>query len=451
MFNKVIFKKSLNKFVNDGLLICQNNSDKIKSYERNWPIFFANKKYKKTKIENVSDYNFFINKTLDKLLCQLPSYQILIKFFVTSEFKNYNKKLNSNYHDKSDPQFNFAKNLPLKFLANYLEEHKNFEFNKKVFDFIFNSFYLFLENILNDEYVAPLFNFESDLTLKEITVGDVGIRKINAFEFFVFTHLDQNYQLSNKFYNLSHVMSLKHSSADLNSGYDFVKLKFESLIDSLSLLETGNPQFGTIHRNVNNIWIHHDSRHEMDVNEQKSMFFQKKQLPRLLKISKLLENIDFSKKENNFIEISKRRFTSALSRSSNVDQLIDLMISLESLYAPNPGEISVRLANRSSTLLAVNDDVREDYWLFIKKVYNIRSGIVHGDGIRNTEINGKKYSLDDIILKLVDLARESLLIYLKLANQYSGNNKVEKICDEIDMALINKNKLKKLKKQLLGN
>ena len=61
---------------------------------------------------------------------------------------------------------------------------------------------MFLENILNDEYVAPLFNFESDLTLKEITVGDVGIRKINAFEFFVFTHLDQNYQLSNKFYNL---------------------------------------------------------------------------------------------------------------------------------------------------------------------------------------------------------------------------------------------------------
>ena len=61
MFNKVIFKKSLNKFVNDGLLICQNNSDKIKSYEQNWPIFFANKKYKKTKIENVSDYNFFIN------------------------------------------------------------------------------------------------------------------------------------------------------------------------------------------------------------------------------------------------------------------------------------------------------------------------------------------------------------------------------------------------------
>jgi len=59
--------------------------------------------------------------------------------------------------------------------------------------------------------------------------------------------------------------------------------------------------------------------------------------------------------------------------------------------------------------------------------------------------------LDDIILKLVDLARESILIYLKLANQYSGNNKVEKICDEIDMALINKNKLKKLKKQLLGN
>ncbi len=451
MFNKIIFKKSLNKFINDGLIICQNNSNNLKSYEQNWPIFFSNGKYKKIRIQSVSDYNFFINKTLNKLLYELPSYQLLIKFFVTTEFKNYNKKLNSNYYDESNTQFNFAKNLPLKFLVNYLEENKNFKFNKKIFDSIFNNFYLFLENILKDEYITPLFNFESDLTLKEITIDNVGIRKINAFEFFVFTRLDQNYQLSNEFYNLSHVMFLKHSSADLNSGYDFVKLKFESLIDSLSLLETGNPKFGTIYRNVNNSWIHHDSRYEMDVNDQKPMFFQKKQLSNLLKISKLLKNIDFSKKENNFIEISKRRFTSALSRSSAIDQLIDLMISLESLYAPNPGEISVRLANRSSTLLASSDDVREDYWLFVKKVYNIRSGIVHGDGIRNTEINGKQYSLDDIILKLVDLARESILIYLKLANQYSGNNKVEKICDDLDRALINKNKLKKLRKQLLDN
>ena len=121
------------------------------------------------------------------------------------------------------------------------------------------------------------------------------------------------------------------------------------------------------------------------------------------------------------------------------------MISVESLYVSSPGEITVRLSNRLSTLLAKNDKEREDYWLFTKKIYNLRSGIVHGEELRNTEINGQKYTLDEILEKLVNLTRKSILIYLKLVNNYSGNNKIDKICEDIDKALINKIFLKELK------
>ena len=144
----------------------------------------------------------------------------------------------------------------------------------------------------------------------------------------------------------------------------------------------------------------------------------------------LKENgVDFNKKENSFLDIAKRRFSSALTRTNSVDQLIDLTVSLESLFAPTPGEITVRLSNRMATLLAKDDSQREDYWVFVKKVYNLRSGIVHGDGLRNTEINGKKYTLNEILEKLVDLTRQAILIYLKLVGNYSGNNKIHKICN----------------------
>jgi hypothetical protein len=275
--------------------------------------------------------------------------------------------------------------------------------------------------------------------------SDVGIRKISDLEFYRFTNLDDSYNnLPTVFEEVTHVMFAKHSSSDLNSGYDVIKNKFQTVLDSLSLYANGSPQFGTIFRNINNVWVHHDSNYEKECLKQKSIFVTKNDLKKIKSILLFLTAVDFSKKENKFLEISIKRFSSALTRMDAVDQLIDLMISIESLYVSSPGEITVRLSNRLSTLLAKNDQQREDYWSFSKKVYNLRSGIVHGDGLRSTEINGQDYSLEKIIEKLFELARESIKIYLKIVNQYSGKNKIDKICEDIDRGLINKTYLRQL-------
>ena len=121
------------------------------------------------------------------------------------------------------------------------------------------------------------------------------------------------------------------------------------------------------------------------------------------------------------------------------------MISLESLYVSSPGEITVRLSNRIATALGKNDLDRENIWRFIKKVYNMRSGIVHGEGLRSNEINGKIYTLDEIIEKLIQMNRHSIMIFMKLVNHYNENNKIDRISDDIDKALINRIFLKKLK------
>ena len=154
-----------------------------------------------------------------------------------------------------------------------------------------------------------------------------------------------------------------------------------------------------------------------------------------------LNLIDFTKKENKFLDIAIRRFSSALARTDSVDQFIDLMISLEALYGGGErGEITTKLSSRLATLVAKNEKEREDYWEFTKKMYSLRSGIVHG--------SKENIMPDEDLEKIIKLVRKSIHLYLKLANSYSGGGKITTICDDIDAALVNKEKLKLLKSKL---
>ena len=126
-----------------------------------------------------------------------------------------------------------------------------------------------------------------------------------------------------------------------------------------------------------------------------------------------------------------------------MDKIVDLMICLESLYVEGGGEITVRLGSRVAILLSKNDEEREDCWIFVKKVYNLRSRIVHGEDPKNTEINGIQYTYDELLERLVIIARRSVLIYLQLLPLYSGNKKIDQIADDLDKAVINRLFLKK--------
>lgn len=445
MFDKKIFKSQLQVFLETSIIICKNHSEKLISEELKYPQFFQNGKYKKFELTKNTDYDFFVTKSIKKEITNNHEYSILTKFFVTKEFQNYNLKLLSTGYENAEVKPNYSYELPLKFLVEYLNLNQEFTMNKKIFDQIFEKFFFFLQNLLEDEYVTPLFNFESDIDHKGIIINDVGIRKISKLEFYIFANLEENVNLSNIFSNLTHVMFMKYLSPDLNSGYDIIKEKFLRMIDSLSLFKEGSPRFGGIYRNINNPWIHYDSKYEIEIISKTVLKMKENEKKDLKQIYDGLEKIDFTIKGNKFLEISKKRFVTALSRTNQFDQLIDLMISLESLYVSNSGEITVRLSNRMATLLAKNDTEREEIWQFSKKVYNMRSGIVHGEGLRSNEINGKKYTLDEIIQKLVSLNRQSIMIFMKLVNRYSENNKNEKICEDIDKALINRVFLKELK------
>ena len=110
------------------------------------------------------------------------------------------------------------------------------------------------------------------------------------------------------------------------------------------------------------------------------------------------------------IEIALERFHS--SYHGNIeDRIIDQMIAFESLYLGNEQELTYKLALRTAFLLRKRKDFRNIVFTNMKKAYNYRSRIVHGDNppTRNT--------LSMIVPKTEDYLRQSIKKFLLLLSQ----------------------------------
>lgn len=88
--------------------------------------------------------------------------------------------------------------------------------------------------------------------------------------------------------------------------------------------------------------------------------------------------------------LAVRRYSLSLEKKSLEDQLLDLWISLESLFAPDgkKGEITYKLRFRMAYYFGETQEKREQIAEFVRKSYNHRSEVVHsgkelGKGLAN--------------------------------------------------------------------
>lgn len=114
--------------------------------------------------------------------------------------------------------------------------------------------------------------------------------------------------------------------------------------------------------------------------------------------------------------LALRRFKFSYGREFKEDKVIDLAISIETLFSQKEDSydsIAYRLALRFSRLLSNNFDERQKILKEIKSFYNNRSKIVHGD-----ENDRERYlSLTDTA-KIESYLRTALKSYIiKICNQ----------------------------------
>ena len=120
--------------------------------------------------------------------------------------------------------------------------------------------------------------------------------------------------------------------------------------------------------------------------------------------------------ENSRLLVAKRRLSSGIERRSPEDRLIDYMIGLEALYLPDGNaELSFRLSLRVAFLLS-SGEARKETFEFLRKMYGMRSKIVHGS----------KYELsEEDVKKLEQLLRESILLWIEDKSNFSVTQKTK--------------------------
>lgn len=133
------------------------------------------------------------------------------------------------------------------------------------------------------------------------------------------------------------------------------------------------------------------------------------------------------------IRTALRRFNLGCERPIFEDRLIDFVIALEALLLDSQGELSYRIALRGAALLGDAPTEREDYFIRLRKLYELRSRIVHGDPVES--VLKKISDLTDpgqYLILVEEYIRKSITRFLALAQELGEDG----VVNELDRRLV---------------
>jgi hypothetical protein len=138
--------------------------------------------------------------------------------------------------------------------------------------------------------------------------------------------------------------------------------------------------------------------------------------------------------EKEELEVPIRRFIFGIERAKGLDELIDYMIALESLYLRDNMELKFRFSLRMATFMSKSSIQHGEIFNLMKTAYNVRSKIVHGGKWKEIkkELDKGGYSLGSLLEGVEDILRDSIVRCGKLI--VSGHS-IEQIIKTIDVAI----------------
>jgi len=447
------FKRYCKDCLLDVIEICKKivSTDRLEKYTDINPKFL-NGKYDDTYPILMNNYSGFLIKHEEKITSDdsfklvniiLSEEQTIKKYFKGKVFDNHAKPL------KSPDLTPYTKRIALDFIRNYFEATQAFAFDSQNFDLVFSKFKEYILKEINTFYFfSPLHNFNSKISKEEFD-NNIQIKKISILEFKdianLGTEVGKQPDVSSTFWNLTHVIcTIIGDSTNFHDDAQKVQKLFSNLIQGLKIFEAGDVQLGAIYRKYSPNWKTNTTQiigTETHTQSNNKMFLTKQKCTEFKKFYHNFKSIDFTKSEMKFLKTAITRFSSAVDKRDQEDRIVDYVISLESLLLTSPGEASLRLSSRAAILLGDNDNEREFLWKFMRQAYNLRSGIVHGEGKREFTIDGKSYSLNDISLCLESNIRKAIKKMLNLIKAYQEQGK---ILEKLDVSIFNRSLLTEL-------
>jgi hypothetical protein len=129
-------------------------------------------------------------------------------------------------------------------------------------------------------------------------------------------------------------------------------------------------------------------------------------------LKELLERLDTSPTQKKGLSRALDRFNLAYERARDEDKLIDFWVALEGLFLRGEmGELSFKGAVRIAHYLGQSPAERWRLYQDAKKAYAVRSKIVHGERVKETDLETVPLRIEEmlrLVLRAVVLDPKSL-------------------------------------------
>jgi len=318
-------------------------------------------------------------------------------------------------------------------IKRYLDEfHKRknemLRFNIDNFNKVYSRYEKYLYSDRQVIAFAPLRGFESES--EDIDLGNFfKIRRMPADEL---TELWYDYYNLSTFSKSDSIRMIKFCIVTEQKSQADINTEFNSIITSLRLWKKGSVGYDTIY--YLSKWSPLGGR----ISGSTSIFFGHP--PVVLKSTEVEEFKNFYVKFNEvkisdykFLDMAINRFNYAYERKRQEDKLVDYMIAFEALFMKETQELQHRLSVRIARFLEGEYDKRKDLFLDFKRIYDLRSKIVHGESINHKNLKKLKVeSLSELISKVEEQLRESIKRFIDLIDQDVNYNH-EEFLDKLDL------------------
>jgi len=323
-------------------------------------------------------------------------------------------------------------NIICKVLPRFLSDTGTYVLNLSQF----NSSYFNIENFLYTDFfkierITPLWNFKMEAeellltecsSIKKLSEPEIIMllnSKISIDEYY-FSNGALNLNLVNLFaIKVFYFIEKKIGEQNFISGfedYDKSDKKLgleENIINALRLFKKGAiSRIGTletIHGEFR--WSHNLRQHKYGYDDNYHLFTE--EIEGFIEFCKGIVNESIPDKH--FLSVAIRRFSLANERIKYEDEIIDQLICAEALFLSsdgNQGELGYKLSLRAAKFIENDINNQEALFDFMKKVYNIRSKIIHGVFIPEKDFpkkaDGLPFSYNELCIEIEKYLRIAL-------------------------------------------
>lgn len=410
-----------NEFLKRGERIPEVGYDYFRPHNGGWDEIYVTEK----------SFSEFIEKHRDQIVV-LPEFIALVELMVEDTILK--DKLHGILIDEKEPvilsnistTFIYYWIIPI--IESFVERSQSFVFNSRLCDELYKKyedFFYVRERDLNP--TASLHNFKSELDVIQLD-KNLKIRKIYEKEQKRLWR--ETFSIIPKFDipSIKFVLEAQYMVSEYRPDESaYLNELFDRVISAVRLFKKGIFGYNRITTKI--YWACPLSKASMSFGKSyyepfsgAQYMLSKNEAEDLVKFWEMFNKVDF--KKYGFIELAIKRFNLAHVRKELEDKLIDLMIAFEALYLfKTSQELGFKLSTRAAFILGRDKDKaeKEKIYNFLKKAYNTRSGIVHGNEHLDKTItlpDGKEISAADFISQLEEYLRQSILHFMNLSVKY---------------------------------